>query len=489
MATVLYWNVESFSENLILNTPLCSEYLAAVIEFWKPDILSIVEISTGFKPEGCLISKPAAAKKFLEMLRAFNPNYCLVPPITSGEGGRCEGVAVYYDKSKYAFIGPNIWPGATGPSRPLGHATLGTYPADWAGCLPDRELQHILGTCYSIRESQLAAKVAFSKTTTIKGKRVDTTAAATAVSLRLPATERLYFPTKECRSPYLTTFYELDTMRVIKLLSFHSSPTPVLKPDLGADPTFQMRLRSGRKAKADDGESKDDDGKMNVDSRSSSTPKKRRRSAFVDTAPAGAAKLAEIPEMTDPIPDNEVRLVVGDFNVSLFGNLSRVRDTYEPLKKLGYRRILAPGEDTDPKRQYVYTHLNTFQEASINKGIAPGYNYLGSTYKRTRFDAIDNILHQYGKTAGRVGFAMVFNPVAGKCSHRKMIKNSRCFMSKEIDEMIAEAAQITTAQNIAATAAGQIPPPAIDPDDAFKEEGNFMKIRGSSDHECLIFKG
>ncbi|HXB65310.1 MAG TPA: endonuclease/exonuclease/phosphatase family protein [Solirubrobacteraceae bacterium] len=172
----------------------------------------------------------------------------------------------------------------------------------------------------------------------------------------------LKFPEKNSRTPWLTMFRDIAGKRLIKLLSYHAPPD-------------------------------------------------------ADKATSGIAQLAAIPEITtDPLKENEVRCIVGDFNVSTFDPAGPV--AYDPLKKAPASYIMrfdpaalgaAPPHEA---RGYYLTALQLGKQArpwiSDKEGTViygyPAFDYMGD-------GAIDNAFTRHGGKAGAASEMTVCNPV------------------------------------------------------------------------------
>jgi hypothetical protein len=164
------------------------------------------------------------------------------------------------------------------------------------------------------------------------------------------------FPVKtKDRAPLLTTFWDKSGSRNIKLLSYHA-PKPTNEPS------------------------------------------------------KGIRNLANIPEMTTALGDNEVGIIVGDFNVNAFdtdlcdyayGPLT----TKAPIGQQYKKHITDAGLTSFPGKSYLCT---TMYAANIAPSIRPGpwgnltygvehtnWGYPG--YEYTTENSYDNILTRYGK--------------------------------------------------------------------------------------------
>ena len=156
----------------------------------------------------------------------------------------------------------------------------------------------------------------------------------------------LVFPNNFNRTPYLTTFWDAANARTIKLMAFHASP---------------------KKAQAAN----------------------------------GTNTLANVLEMTEDLADDEVGVIVGDFNVDIFNT------NYEPFaydRLLGnlpaganYTRAVNPTANQWPDKGYVCTMLKSHNSARPwDTNGYPGYEYV----IKDSYSSVDNILTRYGANAG-----------------------------------------------------------------------------------------
>jgi hypothetical protein len=163
-------------------------------------------------------------------------------------------------------------------------------------------------------------------------------------------------------------------------------------------------------------------------------PVVRDISLFCIHAPASAAAgqyltdLAGLAEVTDGIAANEVRVVLGDFNVNLLNNdAGRTRSaSYNALAAnytLGIDRPPAPPAPPVPINGwlgYFATHMKrtsraTYWTTNANTDYYPGYGYIGSTIYQN-FYSIDNILAHHGAgvaAGGPMANVTIVNGVAG----------------------------------------------------------------------------
>lgn len=154
---------------------------------------------------------------------------------------------------------------------------------------------------------------------------------------------KLGFPGTTNRTPWLTTFWDKTANRTIKLLAFHASP-------------------------------------------------KKNASA------EGTNQLSKINEMTTNLQDDEVGVIVGDFNVDLFNTQYEPIAYNELINVKGYTRSINPtAVTTFPEKGYVCTMLKSFKSAyPWSPPGYPGFEYMIDK----SYSSVDNILTKYGSNAG-----------------------------------------------------------------------------------------
>lgn len=388
-----------------------------------PDIFIIVEVNTGSLglPEGEILDE-GSSYLLLDKIRA-NPIlspvapapyancWCLVPPLVSGSRGRAEGIAVFYNSTKLQFIGPYILPAppfgktrpgaiAAGPAS-LGPAMeaiaplppLGIYEGFWGDNGPG--MDPIPGTKPGAGLNCLPNRLVPGGHGPLSG--VNENHLAGQFEFYNPPGTKINFPNPGDRSPFLTRFIDLTAVpyRIINLYSFHARP--------GQTPPAP---------------------------------------GILPEAVAGTANLANVPGISGAIPANEVNVIAGDFNVSLFdtGGPNNANLAYGPLRNsaaaggLGYTQHINPGAavHTPTEEGYYFTHM-IGQNSTVSKVSSgdptpwnspkttgptahavgyPAYGYAG-TGKVGRYDAIDNIFTKYGGGAGAAGNITVVNRVTG----------------------------------------------------------------------------
>ena len=422
---ILYWNIQQFSIAKVnsvtaVNNPVggratrgqdrLHHIINEVVAQINPDIFVIVEVQAGggyrqFVNEGQPILGQFAQRAsmiILQQLRALpNPNpaqpnphqnWCLIPPINVGGGGgnnlgfaqgngMREGIAVYYRSDKLQFIGPYVMTSfanvlhAKSPNQPnLTVGDLADYPA-WANgafggaAMPNNiPRTHNIGRLggqgrpVRVRENQFAGQYAYYPLPN------------PPLPLPLPNQgNRIHFPNANNRSPYLTSFIDLNhpNNRIIKLFSFHSSP---------------------------------------------------------GTADDAVARLAQIPEIQN-VAANEVSVIVGDFNVDSFvayarpnpaqgfNNPNQTNPYFGLTNTQNYTMHLSPlnaGALSNDRKPYCSTHylpvLNQLVQqpdfaTPLNNmsaqnppmtGDYPSYGFMSNN------GAIDNIFTRYGNNANPI---------------------------------------------------------------------------------------
>lgn len=375
MAKILYWNIQQFGINKINSSNLKRQTMSSIPQYMAsanrrvlimdtiaahlPDIIVVVETSTGAGAEGTLITAGgrAGALDLLVRIRgAHGPNWMLVPPLILGQDGVNEGISVYYNSAVLHFTGPFGWQGGGNPSDSIaniGAANLVEYPDPWyigAGnannVLPAGNTPGTAGIINPLLPmSRLAGQWLFHNNALVPN--------------------RLQFPGVGNRPPFLTTFWDAANNRNIKLLSFHASPHPM-------------------------------------------------------PAANGTDSLRNIQEMTTNLGAQDVGVIVGDFNVDLFSAFYRgiaYTNLTNPIAGggAGYTRQINPTANVFPDKSYVCTHIKTSNQAKpwTTNGY-PGYGYIGSNNNFPGYDSIDNILTRYGAAAGGPAVNMtIINRISG----------------------------------------------------------------------------
>ncbi len=212
---LVVWNIERFSINTINKSSGADigERLSNIASSaWRngyirtigatADIFVVIEVQSGRGDLGSLVTgKGGQGVLFLlDWLRLnYNVNWCVVPPlklvgpIDTGERlNYTEAIAVFFRNDRVNFTGPYIWPNDdSGVAVPPGAATAGAYPPPWNNALP--ALNYFAGQAEFFKNP---------------GNR----------------TGNFDYISGNYRRPFLTTFTEVGTGRVLKILSVHPSP-------------------------------------------------------------------------------------------------------------------------------------------------------------------------------------------------------------------------------------------------------------------------
>lgn len=374
--TVVAWNIQDLSWNKITGDTerrLRTVYILDTVEAIDADIFVVIEVETGSNKQGSIgdliepTSGGPAVSLLLQALRHFvDPDWCVVPPIMSGGERRKEGIAVFFNSAKVAFRGPsqiNAYPGSGKTvvyrSRDIA-ATADTYPAPWQNALPTtRPPGGDFGPHGDIQRNQ----------NQLAGKAIFQVPGATSASV-------MGFPLPNSRAPFLTEFYEMATQRTFKIMSVHLPP--------------KRKVVSGKKIPAEAGDA--------------------------------MANIATLPEIVGPIADNEVRLVLGDFNINTLNPdhapcWTPLTAVNVPTSSGTTRYELLTAQD------YAASHLLGPTDAKLD-GQAPYYSYVSrGRYWDTdagglRTDpssypaALDSIYGAWGPGTAHPGFGWVINRIA-----------------------------------------------------------------------------
>lgn len=438
MARILYWNVENFGINKIRRytgkrnragnmvrdgkAHDRRHLIKRHIRLFDPDIFVMVEVSTGAAAVGSMIANTGGWQgcEFLNQEIQGYGNWNLIPPLVVGGGGRAEGVAVYYKQTTNA--GNNLF--FTGPnhwSNMGGGRTFdpAVMPAPPQGAYPG----YVNNPCFP-NGSRAIPPVA------LYNGNVQENQCAARVEFNDQHGAAIQY--NGLRSPYMVTFSETDgggnIVQNITLFAIHSPP----------------------KAQA---------------------------------ARTYLNGLADVADIRSGLAANEVKVIVGDFNLNLLKNDNTEAAWYGPLTALGYAKQLRPAGGPpvplDGYQGYFATHMKRASKASfwnangVNR-FYPAYGYIGSSNTDNLY-SIDNILVWGGapnnltvsNPVTGVPFNVIPNPVPGNPPI-----GARAFPS-----------------------AFQAPPPGWPPVNApnwaggmkqlYRQWRNFGHIRSTSDHLAL----
>ena len=353
-----------------------------VVAAVNPDIIAIVEVlpGSGIVAEGSPVNDNTAFHLLLKLRADIGNPYRLVPPLVSGGGRRAEGVAVFYREDRVWFVGPFGWGGAgadTIANITGGGGALARYPGVWGNartnCLPNRDLNNLTGVATWLpahtRENTLAAQWCYQ-------------------NLAGP----VFFPALGYRRPNLSAFVDANG-RLIKLMSCHVPP--------------QTRRPAGANVNA-------------------------QRLAGTANPRAAVGAIAGLQEIAGAMGANEVRCIVGDFNISAWDATSDPT-SFQLLRNAGYFQHLNPQAfappapappaipNTWPSRGYYATHIRgagradpwvSFGGGPTMRGY-PGYGYQSTSQQPGNwYDAIDHIFTRYTGVNAAANFTIV-NPITG----------------------------------------------------------------------------
>jgi hypothetical protein len=352
-----------------------------VVTAVNPEIIAIVEVlpGPGGAAPGTTVNDDTAFQLMTRLRRNVNGNFRLVPPIASGTGRRAEGIAVYYREDRLAFLGPFGWSGAIADRiANIGGGNLAQYGGIWGArrtkCLPNRVLNNFRGIApwlpYNAHEYTLA------------GQWRHRTAGGAAI----------LFPAVRYRRPFLTSFGDTNG-RLIQLVTCHVPP--------------QDRNPAGANQNA-------------------------RLLAATANPRAAVAAIATIPEIAGAMGANEVRCIVGDFNISAWDDISDPT-SFQLLRNLGYLQHVNPRARTPPapappaipqtwpSQGYYSTHIQgaliadpwvSFGAGPTLRGY-PGFGYVNEYQAPGNwYDAIDHVFTRYTGADTSANFTIV-NPVTG----------------------------------------------------------------------------
>jgi len=390
MTRVLFWNVQRFGINKVFNASgkrprkgsggqtfaqaatVRRNLVMKVFAATQPDIIVLVEVSSGVRPVGDLATETGGVTGSVFLQAQLNAaaaplnvgGWNQVPQLSLGMG---ETVSVFYRRQNATgtthryFTGPNRFTGGPAGTTvlPLG-AAAGAYPGPAPGAVNFNAMlvpggggapmvpataQHNAG----VAENTVSARIAF---------------------VNMIGGAPVAFGT---RFPYMVTFTEANAAGVLQrnLSIFGVHPTPAI-------------------------------------------------------GHAYMATLATVQDIAGGLGPMETRIVGGDFNLNLLlAPGGAPSGAYAPLTGLGYTPLLnsvvpAPA-NLAQYRGYFSTHIRTATRTAAsellwsnppNASQYPGYGYVGSNFT-ANFFAIDNILvwplqpppHNYMTT--------VMNPVVG----------------------------------------------------------------------------
>jgi hypothetical protein len=465
MTRVLYWNINNFSKNKILNDgddpayQMSQDRLAHIVDVLagsthngarEPiDVVIIAECYARVREVGYQggVTNADASVGFailllLEELRRSNQYWCLVPPMLVGNLGYRESVAVLYNAQNLQFTGPAVYSLGNGlrlsrrPQDILQNA-VSEYPGGMSEALPG-----VMNPIPALNAIQRTWPAQFAG----GGGPVALAERGWAAQVVQYAAngQPLLFPGADNRSPYLTRFWDPVGNRTLKIFSVHTSP---------------------------------------------------------DTATQAVNQMPLIDEVIT-VRNTEVSMVIGDFNVDAFD--PNANGAYTGLDT-DYTWLFDPrdaGAVWASRKPYLMTHMlpatvtNSVTHAvtqtafpyntvgvhpDVHHNVYPRFGYMGSWIANNYSDwgAIDTAFVRYG--------AGVVPPV----SHRPTVVNTVVgtpYNAQPAPPHVT--AELTGGRAYPQTLATAIPPaglPAAGGDTInFSNWASFGKIRSTSDHLAIL---
>lgn len=212
---LVVWNINRFSNNTLNDSSgkdFVEKFASIAQSVWNggyirniaktADIFVILEVQSSRDVLGSLVGGlgQQGVLFLLDWMKLnYNANWFVVPPLKlvgANEAGATdlytEGIAVFFRNDKVNFTGPYVWPNNGNVAvKPGQSVTPGAYPSPWTNALPTGNF--------------FAGQYEYFK------NPANQTGAFTYLS-------------GNYRRPFFTTFTEVGTNRVIKLLSVHPSP-------------------------------------------------------------------------------------------------------------------------------------------------------------------------------------------------------------------------------------------------------------------------
>lgn len=219
---------------------------------------------------------------------------------------------------------------------------------------------------------------------------------------------------------------------------------------------------------------------------------------FVVHAPAnnfGATNflrgLADLDEITDAPLNDEIMVVLGDFNVNLMSAPPAFteRGAYQPLQAAGYDLIwsplMIPPAPVDGYAGYYATHVKrpnnaVYWSTQGNTTYYPGYGMIGADLVQNLY-AIDNVFVQYGAGLGPPvpNNATILNGIVGSPYN----VNPAPSPAVPVGTVVFN---IRLAGGAFAAPPAQGPPFSVGRWSSFKGWANYGFIRSTSDHLALV---
>ncbi|EGF89408.1 hypothetical protein ABI_47560 [Asticcacaulis biprosthecium C19] len=483
MTRILYWNIENFSLGKIYAGGVGAaasqaeqrlDYIVdrifagpsapgpGALPNNPPDIIVIVEVfrRTGeILEEGLVLNSTSNAGVALqELLARIQANaqlgaaWCLVPPIALGQGYYTEAVAVFYNSANLVFTGPNLLYQLHGPPGGVVGQSQPVTAYTVAHAMP------YAGAWPAVLRARPVSFPALGPHVTVPENQLAGEWQYFVGPRPLPGGgpaggTRIEFPASYNRGPFQTTFHEIVSGRNLNLYSFHSSP---------------------------------------------------------DTAKDAVNNLQFIPDMA-VVGANEVKIVLGDFNIDGFGPGSGAYGWM--LYPVPPRPLFTPALDwrvaaaaVPALRPFCTTHLLPLDEATpfndfgllapdVTHNVYPRYGYMGSSIggSLSEIGAIDNVFTTYGPgtAAPAINTITVINTLTGTpyLSHPPGILHPPAPLTPgmEFEQSLGDNL-LTSAPPANPTYGGidSADPIAPAAEIAFREFENYGLVRSTSDHLPLI---
>jgi len=421
---VMLWNIQDLRIGKLNPAPHDpnrerAAYIVDSVMRTNPSIVVVVEIETGWPAPGLSLGYLVtpdqggeAAAWILDTLRNAQPlrDWRLVPPVISGGGGKKEGIAVFFDNNQVNFRGPHRLEN-TVIRKPRGDPET-FQRSDGLG--PGASPPYNAPWNQALPATQPGGGLIVSDPGFPALNQNQLSGKPYFGAQTFGGFAPLAFPTLDCRSPFFTSFWEVaPPNRTFNLLSVHLPPN-------------------------------------------------------ASEAGKAVTNIMKIAEITAPLAQREVRMVLGDFNIdhrseSEIGHL-------RPLKTHPISREIGGSTRFELANFIGATQLKPVNEATPT-GNPPYPGYVNHPFwgPYDQLPAYDYIYVAYGEDPpdpGEAPFGRVIDRVIGTP-----------WLAPEIPPGMQ-----TGWQNIRDTPL--FPPPG--PTELFQQIQNYGKIRGASDHMAVF---
>ncbi|WP_437990108.1 hypothetical protein [Sorangium sp. So ce145] len=445
MPRMIYWNVQHFSEDKFFirkrkrkldedeawGEDPAQKYLNVLfnaITANAPDFIVIVEARPGGNTgEGTLLSDDGAMRLLRYLRNKSSAQWALVPPVISGLGNAGEGIAVYFRRTATLyFTGPWRWPGGAGPAAP--GVGAGVYPSQYRNAFSRPVDNRTVPNGNNLYNAgQMERRLAGQWRYFVGGGGGGGGGAG-------PAPAPISFGGAGTRSPFRTTFYDSAAGQNYTILACHAAP--------------------GQNA------------------------------AAPATAPSTLATQAigNLHEVQN-IGANEIIVVVGDFNVSLFV-AAATAVAYAPFAA-HYTKVIdtvggAALPAGYPARGYLSTHIVPINNATPSNARGyPAFGYMSELDAHGQYDSIDN--------------AFVRNSVVANATIANLVTGAPYTAVMPVPAGMPPGT-LTYASALGNPASlnspnGYDPNGTTFPDETalFRDVDNYARVYGVSDHIALVF--